>query len=79
MASAWTLAAPAVVIMRRCTSEMRPCGNRTMTIDLGAAAERLDRGAAGIARGRDHDGAALAARAPARGPSAAPEAASPDP
>ena len=31
-------------------------------IDLAPAAERLDRGAAGIARGRDHDGAALAAR-----------------
>ena len=27
-----------------------------------AAAERLDRGAAGVARGRDHDGGALAAR-----------------
>ena len=33
-----------------------------MTIDLAAAAERLDRGAAGVAGGRDHDGGALAAR-----------------
>ena len=31
-------------------------------IDLAAAAERLDRGAAGVARGRHHDGAALAVR-----------------
>jgi hypothetical protein len=31
-------------------------------IDLIAVAERFDGGAAGIARGRDHDGAALAAR-----------------
>ena len=30
-------------------------------VDLVAAAERLDRGAAGVARGRDHDGRALAA------------------
>ena len=30
-------------------------------VDLRAAAERLDRGAAGVARGRDHDGGALAA------------------
>ena len=30
-------------------------------VDLGAAAERLDRGAAGVARGRHHDGRALAA------------------
>ena len=30
-------------------------------VDLGAAAERLDRGAAGVARGRHHDGGALAA------------------
>ncbi len=30
-------------------------------IDLGAAAKRLDRGAAGVAGGRDHDGGALAA------------------
>ena len=29
MASAWTLGSVAVVIMRRCTSETRPCGNRT--------------------------------------------------
>ena len=31
-------------------------------VDLGAAAEGLDRGAAGVAGGRDHDGRALAAR-----------------
>ena len=31
-------------------------------VDLGATAERLDRGAAGIARGRHHDGPAFAAR-----------------
>ncbi len=31
-------------------------------VDLGAVAERLDGGAAGIARGRDHDGPAFAAR-----------------
>ena len=31
MASAWTLLSGAVVIMRRCTSEMRPCGNSTTT------------------------------------------------
>ena len=30
-------------------------------VDLGAAAERLDRGAAGVARSCDHDGGALAA------------------
>ena len=30
-------------------------------VDLRAAAERLDRGAAGVARGRHHDGGALAA------------------
>ena len=30
-------------------------------VHLGAAAERLDRGAAGVARGRHHDGGALAA------------------
>ena len=30
-------------------------------VDLRAAAERLDRRAAGVARGRDHDGRALAA------------------
>ena len=32
-------------------------------VDLRAAAERLDGGAAGVAGGRDHDGGALAARA----------------
>ena len=32
-------------------------------VDLGAAAEGLDRGAAGVARSRDHDGRALAALA----------------
>jgi hypothetical protein len=37
-----------------------------------AAAERLDRGAAGVARGRDHDGGALRRAPPARDPSAAP-------
>src|SRR5579862_7391959 len=31
MASACTLLSAAVVIMRRCTSEMRPCGNSTTT------------------------------------------------
>ena len=62
IASAWTLSSPTVVIIRRCTSEMRPCGNSTKRSALRAAAKRLDRGAAGIARGRDHDGGALAAR-----------------
>ncbi len=31
-------------------------------VDLAAVAERFDRGAAGVAGGRDHDGAAFAAR-----------------
>ena len=61
MATALTLVAAAVVIMRRCTSEIRLCGNRTKKIDLIAVAERLDRGAASIARSRHHDGPALAA------------------
>src|ERR1700692_3299811 len=34
MASAWTLDAPDVVIIRRCTSEMRPCGNSTIRSTL---------------------------------------------
>ncbi len=62
MATALTLAASAVVIMRRCTSEMRPLREQHDEIDLTAIAERLDGGAAGIARGRHHDGPALAAR-----------------
>ena len=61
MASAWTLAAPVVVIIRRCTSEMRPCGNSTMRSTFSSPAKRIDRSAAGVARGRDHDGGALAA------------------
>ena len=61
IASACTLAAPDVVIIRRCTSEMRPFGNSTIEIDIVEPGERIDRGAAGIARGRDHDGGALAA------------------
>ena len=62
IAIAWTLSSVAVVIIRRCTSEMRPCGNSTNRSVALAAAERLDRGAAGVARGRHHDGGALAAR-----------------
>ena len=62
IASAWTFSSSTVVIMRRCTSEMRPCGNSTKRSTRRATAERLDRGAAGVARGRDHDGGALPAR-----------------
>ena len=40
---------------------MRPCGNSTTRSTLSRPRKRLDRGAAGIARGRDHDGGALAA------------------
>ena len=47
--------------MRRCTSEMRPCGIQHDEIDLRAAAEGLDGGAAGVAGGGDHDGGAFAA------------------
>ena len=41
---------------------MRPLREQHDDIDLIAVAERLDGGAAGVAGGRDHDGAALAAR-----------------
>ena len=58
---ALTLLAAAVVIIRRCTSEMRPMRKQDDDIDLAAVAERLDGSAAGIAGGGDHDGAALAA------------------
>ena len=61
MASAWTFDAPDVVIIRRCTSEMRPCGNSTIRSTLSGPRERIDRSAAGIARGRHHDGGALRA------------------
>ena len=40
---------------------MRPCGNSTIEIDIVEPGERIDRGAAGIAGGRDHDGGALRA------------------
>ena len=56
------LAASAVVIIRRCTSEIAAVRKQHDEIDLVATAERLDRGAAGVARGCNHDGAALAAR-----------------
>ena len=39
-----------------------PSGEQHHEVDLVTAAERLDRGAAGVARGRHHDGAAFAAR-----------------
>ena len=60
-ATAWMLESSAVVIIRRCTSETRPSGNRTTKIDAIAPSECLDRRTSGIARGRDHDGDALAA------------------
>ncbi len=62
IASAWTLSSLALVIIRRCTSEMRPCGIQHEHVSAASAAERFDRGGAGVAGGRDHDGGALAAR-----------------
>ena len=61
MATAWTLASVAVVIIRRCTSETRPSGNSTTASTRSRAAEGLDGCAAGVARGGADHGDALAA------------------
>ena len=58
--SACTLSSSTVVIIR-CTSEMR-LRKEHEEVGARATAEGLDRGAAGIARGRDHDRGALPAR-----------------
>ena len=61
-ASAWTLSSATVVIMP--PLHVGDAALREQHEDVGALApaERFDRGAAGVARGRDHDGGALAAR-----------------
>ena len=50
-----------VVIMRRCTSEMRPVREQHDEVDLPAIAKRLDSRAAGVAGSSHDDGAPLAA------------------
>ena len=61
MATAWTLASVAVVIIRRWTSETRPVREEHDGVDPLRAAEGLDGCAAGVAGGGAHHGDALAA------------------
>ena len=57
-ASACTPGRSTVVICRRCTSDTRPCGIQDEHVRALAAAERLDRRRAGVARGRAENDAA---------------------